>query len=113
MDVLQLLNEVHHHVPKDAPLGTRWKATAMVTLPDGVHDIAVAARIDHQGRRQDQFWCDKVRVERAVCLRLTCPERECPHAIQVAAQWAAFHGPAGTLSLLHALPRSCPPAVDH
>jgi hypothetical protein len=32
-----------------------------------------------------------VRVERAVLLRLTCQETECPHAIEVRAQWLAFH----------------------
>lgn len=92
MNVSQLLDEVHHHVPKDAPFGTRWKTTSEVILPEGVHRVAVAARIDPQGRRREQFWCDNVRLERAVLLRLTCPEQECPHAIQVRAQWAAFHG---------------------
>ena len=94
MNVSQLLDEVHHQVPADAPFGRRWKATCVVTLPDGGHHVAVAARIDPQGRRREQFWCDNVRVERAVLLRLTCPEGECPHAVQVRAQWAAFHGRA-------------------
>ncbi|MEI7466403.1 MAG: hypothetical protein WCJ87_13750 [Burkholderiales bacterium] len=79
-------------MPTDAPVGTRWKAASAVTLPEGVHRVAAAARIDPQGRRREQFWCDDLRVERAVLLRLTCPERECPHATQVRAQWAAFHG---------------------
>ena len=92
MNVPQLLDEVHRHVPKDAPFGTRWKAACVVTLEDGVPRVAAAARIDPQGRRREQFWCDDVRVERAVLLRLTCTERKCPHATQVRAQWAAFHG---------------------
>lgn len=92
MNVLQLLEEVQHQVPKGAPFGTRGKATSALALPDGVHRVAVAARIDPHGRRREQFWCDDVRVEKAVLLRLTCPERECPHAVQVRAQWTAFHG---------------------
>jgi hypothetical protein len=92
MNVLQLLDEVQNQVPEGAPFGTRGKATSALALPDGVHRVAVAARIDPQGRRREQFWCDDVRVEKAVLLRLTCPERECPHAVQVRAQWTAFHG---------------------
>lgn len=99
MNVTQLLDEVHRHVPNGAPFGTRWKATSVVTLPEGVHRVAVAARIDPQGRRREQFWCDDVRVEKAVLLRLTCTERECPHATQVRAQWAAFHGRCGARPL--------------
>ena len=79
MNVPQLLDEVHRHVPKDAPFGTRWKAACVVTLEDGVPRVAAAARIDPQGRRREQFWCDDVRVERAVLLRLTCTERKCPN----------------------------------
>ena len=39
---------------------------------------------------------DGTRVERAVLLRLTCPETDCPQARAVRAQWQAFHhqGPA-------------------
>jgi hypothetical protein len=91
MNVPQLIDEVRRQVPKDAPSGTRWKVTSVVALPEGAHHVAVAARIDPQGRRREQFWCDDVRVEHAVLLRLTCAERECPHATQVRAQWAAFH----------------------
>lgn len=103
MNIPQLLDEVHRHVPKDAPFDTRWKVSSVVTLPDGVHRVAAAARIDPLGRRREQFWCDDVRVEKAVLLRLTCTERECPHATQVRAQWAAFHGRD------RALPRTGPP----
>lgn len=92
MNVPQLLDEVRHRVPEDAPVGTRWKLASVVTLPQGVHHVAAAARIDPQGRRREQFWCDEVRVEQAVLLRLTCSEGECPHAVQVRAQWATFHG---------------------
>lgn len=95
MNVPQLLDEVRRQVPRDAPIGTRWKGTSVVTLPEGVHRVAAAARIDIQGRWREQFWCDDLRVERAVLLRLTCTERECPHATQVRAQWAAFHRRAG------------------
>jgi hypothetical protein len=95
MNVSQLLDEVRRQVPRGAPFGTRWKATSVVTLPEGVHRVAAAARIDPQGRRREQFWCDDVRVEQAVLLRLTCAERECPHAIQVRAEWAAFHRRGG------------------
>jgi hypothetical protein len=86
-------------VPETAPFGTRWKGTTRLTAPHGAHSVAVAARIDARGRRREQFWCDEVRVERAVLLRLTCTETECPHAIEVRAQWLTFHrrGPVRTL----------------
>ncbi|WP_144289924.1 hypothetical protein [Ideonella sp. A 288] len=90
MNVTQLLDEVRRRVPQGAPFGTRWKGRSVVTTPGGEHHIAAAARIDVQGRRREQFWCDDVRVEHAVWLRLTCTEGECPHATQVRAQWAAF-----------------------
>jgi hypothetical protein len=91
MNVPELLDEVRRRVPLGAPVGTRWKAASVLTLADAVHHVAAAARIDPRGRRREQFWCDDVRVEQAVLLRLTCTERECPHATQVRAQWAAFH----------------------
>jgi len=92
MTISELLDEVRRQVPTDAPFGTRGKATAVVSTPQGVHRVAAAARIDARGRRREQFWCDGVRVEQAVWLRLTCAEAECPQAAQVRAQWAAFHG---------------------
>jgi hypothetical protein len=96
MNVLQLIGEVHRQVPIGAPFGTRWKASSTVTTPQGSHVVAVAARIDAQGRRREQFWCDGVRVEPAVLLRLTCAETECPHAREVRAQWQAHHCPNAT-----------------
>lgn len=107
MDVMQLLDEVRRHVPGNAPSGTRWQATCVVRVAQGVHHVAAAARIDNQGRRREQFWCDGVRVEKAVLLRLTCAETECPHAVQVRAQWAAFHGRGGAVSR-PAPPRTLP-----
>lgn len=91
MNVPQLLDEVRRHVPLDAPVGTRCKLAPVVTRPEGVHHVAAAARIDTQGRRREQFWCDDIRVELAVLLRLTCAERKCPHVTQVCTQWADFH----------------------
>lgn len=91
MNVLDLDDEAHRRVPAEAPFGTRWKGTSRVTTLHGTHTVAVAARIDARGHRREQFWCDEVRVERAVLLRLTCQETECPHAIEVRAQWLAFH----------------------
>ncbi len=91
MNVPQLLDEVRHHVPLDASVGTRWKVKSVVTTLEGTHHIAAAARIDVRGGRREQFWCDDLRVELGVLLRLTCAERECPHVRQVGAQWAAFH----------------------
>lgn len=98
MKVLELIDEVHRRVPEAAPFGTRCKVTATVTTAQGRHAVAVAARIDAHGRRWEQYWCDDVRVERSILLRLTCAESECPHAIQVRMQWIAFHsrGPAKT-----------------
>jgi hypothetical protein len=102
MIVPQLLDEVLQQVPVHAPVGQRWKAETAVHLPDGSHQVAVAARIDHQGCRREQFWCDGVRVEKAVLLRLTCPERECPHVQQVQAQWLAFRGRGKVTRRTHA-----------
>lgn len=98
MNVTQLLEEVRQRVPPDAPPGERWKGTAVVGTPLGTIQVAAAARIDAQGRRREQFWCDGWRVEPAVLLRLTCPEEECPQATQVRARWASFvrPGPAAT-----------------
>ena len=110
MNVPQLLAEVRRQVPMDAPIGTRWKGTSVVTLPEGGHHVAAAARIDVQGRRREQFWCDDSRVERAVLLRLTCTERECPHATQVRAQWAAFHRRDGAVP--RPSPRSSRPLME-
>ena len=90
MTVPELLASLQRQVPPDAPTGTRWKGQAVVAGPLGRHEVAAAARIDPQGRQREQFWCDGFRVERAVLLRLTCPEAECPQAQQVRAQWAAF-----------------------
>lgn len=91
MLVPDLIDEVQRRVPAAAPFGTRWKAQVTVNLPHGDHTVSVAARIDPNGRRREQFSCDGVRVERQVLLRLTCPETECPHAMQVRAQWQTFH----------------------
>jgi hypothetical protein len=92
MNVLQLLDEVRRRVPEGAPFGTRCKLACRVTTSQGVHEAAAAARIDARGHRREQFWCDGLRVERAILLRLTCAEGECPHAKQVRAQWAEFRG---------------------
>lgn len=96
MNVLQLIGEVHRQVPIRAPFGTRWKASSTVTTRQGSHVVSVAARIDAQGRRREQFWCDGVRVEPVVLLRLTCSETECPHAREVRAQWQAHRCPNAT-----------------
>jgi len=99
MNVLQLIDEIRRQVPAEAPFGTRGKTSSAVMTPLGSHTVGAAARIDAQGRRREQFWCDGVRVELPVLLRLTCAESECPHAIEVRAQWQAFHrcGPAKPL----------------
>lgn len=96
MNVPELLDEVRLRVPSGAALGTRWKASSTVATAQGPHRVDIAARIDVHGRRREQFWCDGVRLELPVLLRLTCAEGECPHAVQVRAQWVAYHraGPA-------------------
>jgi hypothetical protein len=96
MNVLHFINEAHREVPASAPPGTRWKAGADVTTELGRHTVSVEAFIDGDGHRHEQFWCDGVRVERHVLLRLTCAEVECPHAIAVRAQWLAERGEAPT-----------------
>ncbi|MCB1997800.1 hypothetical protein [Rubrivivax albus] len=90
MTVTQLIDQVRRQVPDGAALGTRFKASAIVRWSGRAHEVAVAARMDAHGLRREQFWCDGVRVEHAVLLRLTCPEGECPHVLQVRAQWEAF-----------------------
>lgn len=113
MNVPQLVHEVRRHVPPDAPFGTRWKSTSVVTTPQGAHHVAAAARIDVQGRRREQFWCDGFRVDQSVLLRLTCPEGECPHAMQVRAQWESFHRRDGAAArpVVSPLPRPLMPEI--
>lgn len=91
MNVPELLDEVRLRVPEGAEAGTRWKASAVVAASRCTHRVAIAARIDRHGQRREQFWCDGVRLELPVLLRLTCAEGECHHAVQVRAQWMAFH----------------------
>ena len=105
MNVLQIINEADHRVPASAPPGTQWRATSEVTTPCGRHAVAIAARIDIDGHRREQFWCDDVPVERHVLLRLTCEEAECPQVIAVRAQWLACHGPTPADAKVEAL---CP-----
>lgn len=89
--MLQLIDDLRRQVPDGAPVGTRGQATSVVSNGRGTHTVVVAARIDAQGRRREQFWCDGTRVEQHVLLRLTCAEVECPHAVAVRAQWQAHH----------------------
>jgi hypothetical protein len=96
MVVLALIDEVERKVPPGAPFGTRWKAVAQVDGPEGPMRVEVAARIDDKGRRREQYFCEGVRLDRHVLLRLTCPERECPQACAVRAQWAEFRQGART-----------------
>jgi hypothetical protein len=109
MNLAELLDEARRRVPPDAPVGTRWKGGTVVTAPDGTHRVAAAARIDVQGRRREQYWFDGARVERAVLLRLTCAERECPHAVQVRAQWVAFRRRDATPAAADPRPQRRPP----
>jgi len=102
MSILHFIREIRRQVPIGASNGTRWQVRARVELPGAVHQLSLTARIDHKGRRVEQLLCDGVRVERAVLLRLTCPEIECPHARAVRLQWDRYHRrapprPAGPL----------------
>lgn len=90
--VTALIDEMDRQVPPTAPFGTRWQGQARVQAGADAHLVVVAARIDPTGRRREQYSVDGTRVERAVLLRLTCPETECPQAQAVRAQWQAFHG---------------------
>jgi hypothetical protein len=92
MQVLQLIAEADRKVPASAPPGTRWEGQCMIATAHGEHTIGVAARIDTDGQRHEQFSCDHLRIERHVLLRLTCSEAECPHAVAVRAQWLARQG---------------------
>ena len=91
VSILQLIREIRQRVPIGAVFGTRWRLTARVDVTGATHQLTVAARIDHKGRRREQFLCDGVRVEKPMLLRLTCPETECPHARAVRQQWDQFH----------------------
>jgi hypothetical protein len=95
MSVLQLIVDLQCKVPANAPVGTRYKLFTSVTNVKGKYVAAAAARIDKHGKRREQFWLDGIRVERAVLLRLTCAEAECPHAVAVRAQWLAFQRQRG------------------
>ena len=98
MNVLHLIEEVFRQVPAVAPAGTRWEETQTVITTNGQHAVTVAACIHADGEREELFWCDDVPVERSVLLRLTCTETECPHAVQVRAQWLAVHYESPTKS---------------
>jgi len=89
--VLLLLRETRKQVPLGAPFGVRWRGSARIAVAGVSHQLSVAARIDHKGRRREQLLLDGVRVDRTVLLRLTCAETECPQARAVRAQWDAFH----------------------
>jgi hypothetical protein len=91
MTVIDLIDEARRRVPEGAPFGTRWHGTTRVEHAHARHQAAVDVRIDAKGQRREQYWCDDVRVERSVLLRLTCSESECPHAVEVRAQWQAWH----------------------
>jgi hypothetical protein len=92
MTVLELIADIERRVPAGAPFNTRASASARIDAPAGPHVVTVAARIDDRGNRREQLKVDGTRVERGVLLRLTCAEHECPQALAVRAQWAAFHG---------------------
>lgn len=106
VSVLQLIREIRQKVPVDAAFGTRWQLTARVDVTGASHQLTVAARIDHKGRRREQFLCDGVRVEKPMLLRLTCAETECPHARAVRQQWDQYHrrAPARRAVQLQPLP---------
>ena len=89
--VLQLVREARQQVPLGAPFGVRWRGVVDVAVAATTHQVIVAARIDHKGRRREQFLLDGVRVDKSVLLRLTCAETECPQVTFVRAQWDAFH----------------------
>lgn len=104
MSVLRLIDEIERQLPGGSAFGTRWRTSARVVAGSAVHEVTIAARIDRQGRRREQFFCDGLRVDKAVLLRLTCPETECPHALGVRAQWNR-RGSSGTAA------PPAPPAV--
>jgi len=89
--VLQLIREARRQVPLGAAIGVRWRGSAQLAVAGVSHEVIAVARIDHKGRRREQFLLDGVRVDRCVLLRLTCTETECPQARLVRAQWDAFH----------------------
>ena len=91
MNVHELVAEVEQRVPEDAPAGTRFQASGVVTTDHGAHLVVVAARIDMKGRRREQYFCDGTRLQRYVLLRLICAETECPQARMVREQWNEFH----------------------
>lgn len=103
MGVLELIDTVQQQVPAGAPFGSRSRATGVVQTAMARHTVVVAARIDAQGQRREQFWCDGLRLERPVLLRLTCAETECPHAVQVRRLWQAHIGASAA-----PMPRAAP-----
>ncbi len=96
MGVLELLAALQQRVPSGAPAHSRARDSTVVRTAHGRIQVDAAVRIDTQGQRREQFWCDGVRVERPVLLRLTCAETECPHAVQVRRLWLARSGQQAT-----------------
>lgn len=90
--VTDLLDEMDRQVPQTAAVGTCWQGQARVRVGPASHQLVVAARIDARGRRRAQYAVDGTRVERAVLLKLTCPEAACPQNQAVRAHWATFRG---------------------
>lgn len=113
MSILPFIREIRREVPIGAAAGTRYRVDAHVQLPGAVHRLSLTARIDHKGRRVEQLLCDGVRVERAVLLRLTCPETECPQARAVRLQWDRYHQRAPALPQPAGPPRPCPLIEEH
>ncbi len=95
MQVHELVQQLADSVPEGAPPGTRRRVAGRVDTGPQPHAVVAEARIDAQGRRRERWYCDGVRLLRHELLRLTCAETECPQAMALRAQWAAFRGLGG------------------
>ncbi len=92
MQVHELIQQLAASVPEGAPPGTRRRVAGRVDTGPQAHEVAAEARIDAQGRRRERWYCDGVRLQRHELMRLTCAETECPQAMALREQWAAFCG---------------------
>lgn len=92
MQMHELIQQLAASVPEGAPPGTRRRVGGRVDTGPQPHEVVAEARIDTQGRRRERWYCDGVRLQRHELMRLSCAETECPQAMALREQWAAFCG---------------------
>lgn len=90
MNLGELILALDAAVPAGAAPGTRHRAEGVVDTGPQAHQVAIAVRIDPQGRRRETWLCDGIRVEPPLLKRLTCAEKDCPQARAARQEWRDF-----------------------